>query len=89
MSLMITFTTQFKKDIKKLKKQNKDLTLLKNVKDLLINRSQLPVKYKNHQLIGDYVGHYELHIQPDWLLIYKIYKDELRMVRTGSHSELF
>lgn len=89
MNLTITYTSQFKKDIKKLKKQNKDFTLLKDVKDILMKKSKLPVKYKNHPLIGDYVGHHELHIQPDWLLIYKIYQDELRMVRTGSHSELF
>ncbi len=89
MSLIITLTNQFKKDIKKIKKQNKNLILLKDVKELLITESKLPTKYNNHRLIGDYAGHYELHIQPDWLLIYKIDKNELRLVRTGSHSELF
>ncbi|MDQ1275500.1 MAG: mRNA interferase YafQ [Euryarchaeota archaeon] len=89
MSLILTITNQFKKDIKKIKKQNKNLTLLKDIKELLITESKLPVRYNNHQLIGNYAGHYELHIQPDWLLIYKIDKNELRLVRTGSHSELF
>lgn len=89
MNLNLALTNQFKKDLKKLERQKKDLKLLKEVKDLLISESKLPTKYKNHQLIGNYFGHYELHIQADWLLIYKISANELRLVRTGSHSELF
>ncbi len=89
MSLLVAVTNQFKKDLKKLDKQNKDLQLLKDVKDLLVDEVKLPLKYKNHPLIGNYAGHCELHIQPDWLLIYKIKGETLRLVRTGSHSELF
>jgi mRNA interferase YafQ len=86
---LITITNQFKKDLRKLEKQNKDLTLLKEVKDLILSRSKLPKKYRNHQLVGNHSGYWELHIQPDWLLIYKLSDNELKLVRTGSHAELF
>lgn len=51
----------------------------------------LPAKYRNHQLIGNYVGYMECHIRPDWLLIYKIEKNKLILTlsRTGTHSDLF
>ena len=74
---LITITNQFKKDLRKLEKQNKDLTLLKEVKDLILSRSKLPKKYRNHQLVGNHSGYWELHIQPDWLLIYKLSDNEL------------
>ena len=76
--------TQFKKDLKLAKKQRKNL-------ELLMSGEELPQKYKDHTLIGNYANTRECHIQPDWLLIYRI--DEklnvLYLIRTGSHSELF
>lgn len=69
--LKLSLTNQFKKDLKRITKQNKNLQLLKNVKDLLLNKTTIPPKYKNHNLIGNYTGYCELYIQPDWLLIYK------------------
>ncbi len=61
------------------------------VLDLLCERQQLPPKYRNHTLTGNYEGHRECHITPDWLLIYKIEDDELllSLTRTGTHSDLF
>lgn len=87
--LEIRASTQFKKDLKKIKKQNKDLMLLKTIVNAIVNRLAIDEKHKNHKLLGDYCGYAELHIQPDWLLIYQINKDELYLFRTGSHSELF
>jgi len=82
-------TKSFKKDYKKLTKNEKDL--VKNIIIKLANGETLEEKYKDHKLIGDYLGCRECHIKPDLLLIYR-YNDnilELALVRVGSHSELF
>ena len=64
---------------------------LKDVLSLHVNQAVLPEKYKDHKLSGNYAGYRECHIEPDWLLIYKIYDDKLILVLTctGSHSDLF
>lgn len=87
--LNIRTSSQFKKDLKKIKKQNKDLKLLKLIVDIIANGLEIDNKYKNHKLLGKYNSYLELHIQPDWLLIYKIINQELFLARTGSHAELF
>ena len=89
MTIQLTFTSQFKKDTKKAKKQHKDLNNVVAIAEIIMTGQVIPIKYKDHQLIGDYAGHRELHIEPDWLLIYKLSQEELRLVRLGSHSELF
>jgi mRNA interferase YafQ len=81
--------TRFKKDLKKAQKQGKDLEKLQTVLDILLNSQSLPSKYKDHQLRGSYQGCRELHIEPDWLLIYEITPEALYIGRLGSHSELF
>ena len=82
-------TTQFKRDLKKAQKQNKDL--LNKVLQQLADGIPLPEKNRDHALTGNYAGCRECHIQPDWLLIYEIAEDTLflYLTRTGSHSELF
>ncbi len=67
------------------------MSLLKEVIDILARGEQLPQKYCDHLLAGDYSGYRECHIQPDWILIYRIEKDLLilGLTRTGSHSDLF
>lgn len=89
--LEIITTKSFEKDYKLMKKRGYNLKLLKEVVDLLINEMELPLKYKNHQLTGNYIGYMECHIRPDWLLIYKIEKSKLllTLTRTGTHSDLF
>ena len=84
-------TSQFKKDLKKMQKQHKDLELLNQILKLLANAEALPEKNRDHALTGNYTGCRECHIQPDWLLIYEIADDTLflYLTRTGSHSELF
>ena len=89
--LEIVLTTRFKKDYKLIKKRGYDISLLNETVDLIASSKQLPEKYKDHALSGDYQGCRECHITPDWLLIYEIYKEELilYLTRTGNHSDLF
>ncbi len=91
MKYEIERTPTFKKDFKLAQKQGLDLNKLKEIITLLANGEPLPPKNKDHQLKGNYKGHRECHIEPDWLLIYKIQDDMLilTLVRTGSHSKLF
>ena len=85
----LNYTTQFKKDYKRLKKQNKDLSKLRAVIDKLVKGHLLEPKYQDHQLSGNWKDHRDCHIEPDWILIYRITTDDLYLERTGSHSELF
>ena len=87
--LEINYTTQFKKDFKRIKKQNNDLSKLKVLIEQLVNEDELHPEYKSHQLIGNWKNHTECHIESDWLLIYRISNNNLYLERTGSHSELF
>ena len=82
-------TSRFKQDIKTAKKRGYDLSLLTEIIDLLAAGEQLPPKYKDHNLIGNYKGFRECHIQPDWLLIYEVSENVLYLARTGTHSDLF
>ena len=89
MAYSLVYTTQFKKDFKRIQKQRKDLVKLKTILELLVAGESLPEKYKDHSLHGNYEGTRDCHISPDWVLIYVIVEDELRLIRTGSHAELF
>ena len=87
----VTYSNNFKKDFKKIKKQGKDLNKLKIIIDKLAKGETLEPKYRNHQLHNDkkYKNCSECHIEPDWLLIYKYLDNEiiLLLVGTGSHSK--
>jgi mRNA interferase YafQ len=87
--LNIHYTIQFKKDYKKLKKQNKDLSKLRIVIEQLVERQSLGPEYRDHQLTGNWKGHRDCHIEPDWILIYRLTPDNFILERTGSHSDLF
>ncbi len=81
---------QFEKEYKKIKKSgSKDMKKIKDVMFTLIAGGTLPKKNRDHALTGNYNGRRECHIEPDWLLIYKIVNDTIIFERTGSHSELF
>lgn len=84
-------TTQFKKDYKLAKRRNKNLNLLKDIVTKLANGESLEEKYHDHALSGDWIGHRECHILPDWLLVYRIENDVLilTLTRTGTHNDLF
>lgn len=81
--------TQFKRDVKRLQKRGKDISKLKKVIRVLIYAEKLEPKYRDHQLKGLLKDCRDCHIEPDWLLIYRIEGSELCLVRTGSHSDLF
>ncbi|MCF8113367.1 MAG: type II toxin-antitoxin system YafQ family toxin [Desulfotignum sp.] len=87
--LPIRPTTRFKKDMKRAAKQNRDLAKLKNILEQLAIPAPLSPIYKDHKLKGEWVDFRECHIEPDWLLIYTISDFELRLVRLGTHAELF
>lgn len=87
--MILSQTTQFKKDIKRLQKRGKDLSKLKAIITLLLDQKPLPPKHKDHALIGDWSGWRDCHVEPDWLVIYRVTPTELTLGRTGSHSDLF
>ena len=84
-------TARFRKDYKLAMKRGKDISLLDDVIARLATGIHLPPKNKDHDLSGDWIGHRECHIQPDWLLVYRIEEDVLvlTLTRTGTHSDIF
>ncbi len=82
-------TSQFKKDIKRIVKRRKKFGKLKEVIAKLVADVPLDAKYRDHNLVGQYKGTRECHIESDWLLIYETTENELVLVRTGTHSDLF
>lgn len=91
MTYKIEYTGKIKKDIKLALKRNLNIELFKEVVILLEKEGKLPAKYKPHVLKGSYIGFWECHIQPDWLLIWE-QNDEIKLIsltRTGTHSDLF
>lgn len=89
--LSIVISNEFKKDLKLAKKRGLKINHLKEVIDTLANSQPLNEKYRDHNLSGEYSGFRECHIEPDWLLIYRVEDRELELFlfRTGSHSDLF
>ena len=83
------FTKRFEKDVKLAIRRRKDIKKLKVIIGLLLNQEVLPVKYRDHYLIGNYNDRKECHIESDWLLIYLPKNKEIIFERTGSHSDLF
>lgn len=91
MKLSIVLLNSFKKDIKRIRRRNLNLDLLDEVVEKLAKQERLEEKYRDHALTGNLVGFRECHIQPDWLLIYRVDGNDLVLVlsRTGTHSDLF
>lgn len=88
--LQPVFTKSFNKDTKRIKKRGYDLEKLKvMVKFILANQRPFPPQYKDHPLKGDFEPKRELHIEPDWLLVYEIAGDQCFFARTGTHADLF
>jgi mRNA interferase YafQ len=81
--------TQYRRDLKRSEKRGKPMEKMRQVILLLLSAEPLPARYRDHTLSGDWVGHRECHVDPDWLLIYKVDSESLYLVRTGSHSDLF
>ena len=91
MSYDIVWTTAFKKDYNLAQKRHMNLDLLDDIIRTLSRGETLPEKNHDHALTGDWVGHRECHILPDWLLVYRIEDNVLvlTLARTGTHSDLF
>ena len=87
----VKYTNQFKKDYKLAIRRHLKIELLKEVIAKLSNGEPLPPHNKDHALTGDWIRYRECHIQPDWLLIYRIEENSLilTLTRTGTHSDLF
>jgi mRNA interferase YafQ len=85
----ISRTNRFRKDVKKMKKRGKSFDVFKQVIQQLVLGKPLEEKFRDHKLIGNYVGTRECLIESDWLLIYENHDDELILIRTGTHSDLF
>ena len=87
--LELQLSNQFKKDIKKLQKSgNNDFEEFNKVLKLLCQQIILPLKYKNHKLSGKYKEYFDCHIKDNWILIYKIDNNVLKLARTGTHNDV-
>ena len=80
---------QFRRDVKLAQRRGKDMAKLRELILLLVEGSPLPARYKDHPLAGEWKHFRDCHIEPDWLLLYTIDGDDLHLVRTGTHSDLF
>lgn len=89
MPLLIRQSAKFRRDVKRLLRQGADLSRLKLVVEILVAEQPLEARFRDHALVGNWKGYRECHIQPDWLLIYRVTNDELQLVRSGSHADLF
>jgi mRNA interferase YafQ len=85
----IVRSVQFKRDVKLVQKRGKDMTRLRELILLLSEKAPLPPRYKDHPLKGEWKHHRDCHIEPDWLLLYKIEDNDLFLIRTGTHADLF
>ena len=88
---VIRRSSEFKRDYKNAKKQGKDIPMLLKVIEMLANDEPLPEIHRDHALTGNWIGHRECHVMPDWLLLYKKTDKNglvLLLVRVASHSNL-
>lgn len=82
-------TNQFKRDVKLAERRGKDMGKLRELILLLVEDKPLPPRVRDHALGGDWKHHRDCHIEPDWLPLYKIDGNELYLIRTGTHADLF
>ncbi len=87
----VEFTSKMKRDVKRMRKRGKDMSKLLEILELLASGKPTPAKYRDHVLSGELRGIRELHIEPDWLLLYQIHRDVLILTATGTgtHADLF
>jgi len=83
------YTGQFRRDLKRMKKRGKGMEKIKEAMSLLIEEASLPDSYGDHPLAGNWKDCRDLHVEPDWVLIYRLLDGVVRFERTGSHSDLF
>lgn len=83
------YSSQFKRDYKKMKFRGKSMAIMKSAMELLLMGKTLPEVYKDHQLKGGWKAFRELHLESDWLLVYRIAENTVYFTRTGTHSDIF
>jgi len=82
-------SSKFKRDVKRLEKRGKDMRKLRAAITILIEELPLPASYLDHPLRGNWHGFRDMHIEPDWLMIYRIVGQEVQFARSGTHADLF
>ena len=89
--LEVEYTSQFKRDLKRIRKRRKDLAIIQKIMKIIEEEKPLSPQLKTHSLSGNWNHHRELHIEPDWLLIYRLAlkSKAVIFVRTGTHADLF
>ena len=89
MALELRTTTAFEKDLRRVEKQGKNLDKMEAIVDQLQSQKPLPARCRVHPLRGNWAGHWDCHVESDWILLYKLTDTALILVRTGSHADLF
>lgn len=84
-----SYSGQFRRDVKQAEKRGKDMAKLRHVLQLLIGEARLSARLRDHPLKSNWIDYRDLHIEPDWLLIYKVDATSVHFERTGTHSDLF
>ncbi len=85
----VTQRTRFRRDVKRQKRRGRDIEKLIAVVTVLSKEGVLPQRLRSHKLLGDWGGVWECHVEPDWLLIYDVSDEEVLLIRTGTHADLF
>ncbi|MDR3314731.1 MAG: type II toxin-antitoxin system YafQ family toxin [Oscillospiraceae bacterium] len=89
--LKVEFTNKMKRDFKRMQKRGKDMQKLDAALRLLVSQNGMPLQYKDHPLKGEMAEYRECHVEADWLLVYRVFEDELLLLATGTgtHADLF
>lgn len=82
-------SSAFKADVKRPQKRGKDMTKLKTLITLLVNEEEIPAEYEDHPLQGNWRGYRDAHMEGDWILIYRVEGEDLKLARTGTHQDIF
>ena len=82
-------TKAFKADVKRQQRRGKDMTKLKTLITLLVNEQEIPAEYEDHPLQGNWRGYRDAHMEGDWILIYRVDGEDLKLARTGTHQDVF
>jgi mRNA interferase YafQ len=83
------YSTRFHRDVKLAQKRGKSMVKLRKLLELLIEDQPLPPRYRDHPLRNEWSSYRDAHIEPDWVLIYRVQGDVVRFERTGTHADLF
>ena len=95
--LELTKTNLYKKELKLMLKRGRNGQKMFDIITMILDNANqgvehhllLPEKYCLHKLIGKYKGYWECHIEPDWLLVYYLDNEVLRLERIGTHNDIF